>query len=93
MTHCATKLNDQHEGCVYCVCLTGSGRKRSCEEQNTLIKFSECTHGYLTMHLQCTHNVPAMFLQNAKKINDYCLLACIKNDGEQSTPTERSSHQ
>ena len=34
MTHCAIKLNDQHEGCVYCVCLTGSGRKRSCEEQN-----------------------------------------------------------
>ena len=23
------------EGCVHCVCLTGSGRKRSCEEQNT----------------------------------------------------------
>ena len=23
------------KGCVPCVCLTGSGRKRSCEEQNT----------------------------------------------------------
>ena len=22
------------KGCVHCVCLTGSGRKRSCEEQN-----------------------------------------------------------
>ena len=37
MTHCAIKLNDQHEGCVYCVCLTGSGRKPSCEEQNNYI--------------------------------------------------------
>ena len=34
MTHCAIKLNEQFKGCVHCVCLTGSGRKRSCEEQN-----------------------------------------------------------
>ena len=28
------------KGCVPCVCLTGSGRKRSCEEQNINNTFS-----------------------------------------------------
>ena len=57
MTHCAIKLNDQHEGCVYCVCLTGSGRKRSCEEQNIGTQCGTTTTNTTTETVEQSENI------------------------------------
>ena len=57
MTHCAIKLNDQHKGCVYCVCLTGSGRKRSCEEQNIGTQCGATTTNITTETVEQSENI------------------------------------
>ena len=45
------------KGCVHCVCLTGSGRKRSCEEQNIGAQCGATTTNTATETVEQSENI------------------------------------